>query len=291
MALHVFLAVTAFCAPCALLAVPSSFAQAAVKPAYRVQVYSNVPPRLPVNQDWSLKYRFTVPPLPTSPTWDYNVGTVYQWGDVDFDSYGSNGTWKLSDYRFNQIVPQLVLGNVLDGSDAKSSPSWSHVRTWHIQAQYYWYNATSAKSYAQTGRMVAVNPGDRITSSITYNRRAGTIVASIADIDLSRSSGESTITIVRPFPNEPSLFTSWTDFFTKAAAASQSSYVKSTPAVDVETDYLDQQTMCGLLPLVLAEISIPGITPDPSSFSIQELGGFTCPQPVVRFSFGANSTS
>jgi len=46
------------------------------------------------------RYRFVVPSLPTSSTWDYRRGTVYQWGDVDFDSYGSRGTYKLSDYSY-----------------------------------------------------------------------------------------------------------------------------------------------------------------------------------------------
>jgi len=29
---------------------------------------------------------------------------------VDFDMYGLNGASKISDYRFNQIVPQLIIG-------------------------------------------------------------------------------------------------------------------------------------------------------------------------------------
>src|SRR5690242_2724455 len=64
-------------------------------PAYRLQVYSKVAPQLPATQDWTLEYEFIVPPLPTPRTWNYKVGTVYQWGDVDFDSYGSKGKYKL----------------------------------------------------------------------------------------------------------------------------------------------------------------------------------------------------
>jgi hypothetical protein len=54
---------------------------------------------------------------------------------------------------------------------------------------------------------------------------------------------------------------------------------------DVETDYLDQETMCGLLPLTLRKISIPGVTPTPTAFSIEQLGGFTCKQPMVVLNF------
>jgi hypothetical protein len=250
-------------------------------PAYRLQVYSKTTPKLPATQDWTLRYRFFVPPLPTSSTWDYRRGTVYQWGDVDFDGYGSSGPYKVSDYLFNQIVPQLALGSVLDANDANYKPSWSQVSTWRIEAQYYWRNATTSTSYAQTGSVVKVNPGDEITTTIRYIAETGTIVASIVDNNISSSSGASSITITRPFPNDPSLFKSWADFFKKAAAASRTSYVLSTPALDVETDHLDQQTMCGLLPFTVSEISIPGVDSTPSAFGIQQLNGFTCIQTLV----------
>jgi hypothetical protein len=265
-----------------------SFAQGPPNPGYRVQVYAPAHARLSADQDWILKYRFVVPPLPTSPTWTSNMGTVYQWGDVDFDGYGNAGPYKLSHYRFNQIVPQLVIGNVLDASDANFTPAWDHLRTWHIQAQYYWYDDSNAKSYAQTGPLESVNPGDMITTTIRYDHRAGSIEARIADDNVSGRS--SSITIVRPFPNEKWLFASWADFFRRAEIASKTFYVLNTPAVDVETDYLDQQTMCRLLPLDVREISIPGIPLAESSFSVQQLGGFACPQPVVRFAFGNNQT-
>jgi len=101
----------------------AALAQTPSNPAYRLQIYSKATPQLPAAQDWTLRYRFFVPHLPTSPTWDYRRGTIYQWGDVDFDGYGSNGTYKLSDYSFNQIVPELVLGSVLDANDEHYKPS------------------------------------------------------------------------------------------------------------------------------------------------------------------------
>ena len=254
-------------------------------PAYRLQVYSKAAPQLPATQDWTLEYEFIVPPLPTPRTWNYKVGTVYQWGDVDFDSYGSKGKYKLSDYQFNQIVPQLILGNVLDGNNAGFAPAWHQRDTWGIQAQYYWHNATTATSYAQAGSIINVNPGDEITTTINFNARTGTIVTSIADKSLSGSVGVSTITIARPFPNDPSLFASWSDFFNRAATASKSSYVMSTPAADVETDFVDQPTMCGLLPFRLRRISIPGVASTPSAFSIQQPNGLTCAQPLAKLDF------
>jgi hypothetical protein len=103
--------------------------------AYRLQIYSPTTSKLPATHSWTLQYQFKVPPLPRSPKWNYKVGTVYQWGDADFDGYGSTGAYKLSDYRFNQIVAELILGNVLEASDANYKPSWSQRSTWAIIAQ------------------------------------------------------------------------------------------------------------------------------------------------------------
>ena len=110
------------------------------------------------------------------------------------------------------------------------------------------------------------------------------MVASIRDNRIPGPRGLSTITISRPFPND-SLFSSWRDFFNKAAAASRTSYVLSAPALDVETYNLDEPMMCGLLPFTLGKISIPSIASKSSAFGIQQLGPFNCPQPVVKFNF------
>jgi len=112
-----------------------SGAQGLANPPYRLQVYaSERHPQLPATKVWTLEYRFAVPPLPSSPTWNYKVGTVYQWGDVDFDKYGTSGKYKLSDYRFNQITPQLILGSALDANDANYKPTWSQRSAWAIEA-------------------------------------------------------------------------------------------------------------------------------------------------------------
>ena len=260
--------------------------QGLAHPAYRLQVYaSGAHPQLAATKNWTLEYRFTVPPLPSSPTWSYKVGTVYQWGDVDFDEYGHVGKYKLSDYRFNQITPQLILGSALDANDANYKPSWSQRSAWAIEAHYFWENGKTFTPYAQTGKVIEVKPGDELTTIILFDAKAGTIVASIEDENIPGPAGLSTITIARPFPNEPSLFKSWTDFFQKAAAASGTLYVDSTTQLDVETDYLDQQTMCGLLPLTVTKIVIPGVPSIPSAFSTAQLGGFTCQGPVAKFDF------
>jgi len=260
-------------------------AQTPSNPGYNLQVYSKAAPRLPATKDWTLQYEFRVPPLPSSSSWNYKVATVYQWGDVDFDEYGSNGNYKLSDYRFNQIVPELLLGNVLDSNNSEYAPAWHQRDNWGIEAQYFWKNATTSTTYAQTGRIVKVSPGDQITATIHYEAKTGVIVASIADSRLSGPGGVSTITIVRPFPNDPSLFTSWRDFFNKAVMSSKTPYVMSTVAADVETYHLDQPTMCGLLPFTLRTISFPGVVSTPADFAANSSNGFTCTHPLVKLDF------
>jgi hypothetical protein len=262
-----------------------SGAQGLANPAYRLQFYAReAHPQLPATKDWNLEYQFVVPPLPSSPTWNYKVGTVYQWGDVDFDEYGTSGKYKLSDYRFNQITPQLILGSALDANDASYKPSWSQRSAWAIEAHYFWENGKASTPYAQTGKVISVNPGDHLRTIIRFDAKAGTIVASIEDENIPGSE-LSAITIVRPFPNDSSLFKSWTDFFQKATAASRSPYVNATTQLDVETDYLDQQTMCGLLPFTVTKIVMPGVPSIPSAFSTAQLGGFTCKGPLAKLDF------
>ena len=255
-------------------------------PAYRLQVYASAAhPQLAATKNWTLEYRFTVPPLPSSPTWNYKVATVYQWGDVDFDEYGAGGKYKLSDYRFNQITPQLILGSALDANDANYKPSWSQRSGWAIEAHYFWEDGKTLTPYAQTGKVIDAKPGDHLITSILFDAKTGVIVASIEDQNIRGPGALSTITIVRPFPNEPSLFKSWTDFFQKAVSASRTPYVNSTTQLDVETDHLDEQTMCGLLPFTVTKIVIPGVPLIPSAFATSQLGGFKCKGPVATFDF------
>lgn len=178
---------------------------------------------------------------------------------------------------------QLILGNVLDG-DANfiglPGRSGTPGRSRHNMIG----PKTTTTSFAGDRGRRSGEPGDEITTTISYRADVGTIVASIGDDAIGGATRMSAIAMPA-FPNDPALFTFWRDFFNKATAASKTSCVLSTPVVDVETDCLDEQTMCGLLPLTLGKIAIPRITLTPSALSIQQHGGFTCTQPVVKFSF------
>lgn len=257
--------------------------------AYRVRVEVRESGKLPdvklppATKSWEIEYEYQVPPLPSSATWNYKSQVIYQWGDIDFDAYGSRGAYKLSSYLFNQIVPQLFIGNVLSGNGAHYDPRWSKLSTWAIQAQYYWQRGD--RSYAQTGNIVNVSPGDEITTIINYRGDTGEIIATVSDNRLSRLSGQSKITIKSPFPNEPSLFSSWKDFFRRAETKSHHNFILGHPALDVETYHLDKKTMCGLLPLIVESISIPRVPLTASQFETDSVGGFACSRPLAGLSF------
>ena len=229
------------------------------------------------NADWQLQYQYSVPPLPCAPTWNSNGATFYVWGDVDFDAYGSSGSYPLSSYLYNQIVPQLMLGTALSGNDAAYAPSWQRFDSWVIQAQYFWMNA-DGNFYAQTGPVVAVKPGDRITTVIHYSAATGGI-----DVSITSPAGGSFITIPRPFPNEAAAFTSWTDFFQKAAV--QSGQILGRPQLNIESHYIDSQTLCSIVPWTVEQIALPNVPVTSSSFVTSTYGDFTCGSALTNLTF------
>jgi hypothetical protein len=230
------------------------------------------------NQSWLITYTFRVPPLP-SGGWDPSQHTFYVWGDVDFDRYGASGTYRISDYVFNQIAPEIFIGRVLSANDANFVPSWTQLDSWAMQAQYFWQKGD--KPYAQTGPIVYLNPGEEVTTTIKFDSSSGKVTASI-----SAPNGTSTIVIDRPFPNEPALFASWSDFFQKAQQKSGDPFVYARPVLNVEP-YANQQAVCSVLPFTIDLISIPGIVPTSSEFTIGTTGGQSCPNPMVMLDLDA----
>ena len=227
------------------------------------------------DQSWQTTYRFRVPALPTGD-WNSSQQTIYVWGDIDFDRYGANGTSKISDYIFNQITPQIFIGRVLSASNSNYAPSWTELRSWAIQAQYFWQKGDTP--YAQTGNIVYVNPGEEITTAIGFDASSGKITASI-----SAPGGTSAIVIDRPFPNEPALFSNWSDFFRRAEQASGGT-LYGRPVINVEP-YANQQGVCSILPFFIDLISIPDIAPTSSHFTVATTNSQSCSNPMVIFDF------
>lgn len=232
---------------------------------------NKVLPFPPASQDWEVKYIYIVPPIPNSKTWNPRHQTFYLWGDIDFDTYAAGAPSSLSPYKFNQIIPELMIGPVLTSHDRNYKPSWRIFDSWVILAAYYWKDDKN-NSYAQTGSVVHVSPGDSITSLIRYTAETGAITVTI-----QAPGGESRITIDRPFPNEqPPLFANWRDFFEQAEGKTRHLY--GHMSVQIETYEADQDTICSIFPFIVHYIVYPGVPPLNETFWLgdpcdKEIGG------------------
>lgn len=258
---------------------PPSNPPSGTDPGYRViidPVTSAGEPVLPSPAtDWTLQYTYIVPPEPGA-NWDYDTQTVYTYGQVDFDWYGSNGqSDSISYYAYNQIVPQVMIGNCLDSSDSQYNAYWGQYSDWVVQAQYYWMRYDNT-SFSMCGNLVYVLPGDELITTIFYSASSGSITATI-----SGPSGTSSLVIDRPFPND-TLFTSWREFFEEASQQSGTSGPYGDAALNVETHYLDEETICSMLPFTVNNVTIPGIPWVSGNYSISRSGSYTCNSPQAN---------
>lgn len=257
-------------------------------PAYRVGVASRAQRSRPDGlhvlplKDWVLEYAFLVPPLPSGEGWSPSRGVFYLWGDVDFDAYGSRApeaSARISGYRFNQIVPQLVVGHVLSGNDEQFRPTWTYESTWKVQAQYFW-QSEDGSLYAQTGPLVNAMPGELVRTRISYSQDSGSITATIQG-----PQGTSEVVVPKPFPNDPALFSSWANFFDRASSSLGENFIRANPVMNLETYFVDAPTLCQVLPWRVRWMSLPGLTTGSSSFESFTYDGLECAQELTRLEF------
>lgn len=221
------------------------------------------PALLPGKSDWEVVYSFVCPVHPSEADDDWNSveETVYVWGDLSFDCYGPDGKFPIHRYRMNQIVPQVMTGNCLDHSSCDDySAKWNVFDGWIMQAQYYWQDP-ERESFAQCGPVEPVHAGEHITSTISYSAADGAITVRIEAADsegVARCS--SSIKIDRPFPNDPELFDSWSEFFKASERLSGEAGCYGRPSLNIE--YKGQvkmrhlQTMC---PFNVLRAEHPGV--------------------------------
>jgi hypothetical protein len=99
----------------------------------------------------------TVPELPL----ELDGVTHYLWTDVFFGDSAPNG-------RMNQLVPQLILGEALDGTTGPPNwtPTWTQHDTWTFAAHYFFevFNRTSqnVQPHAAYGEFHSVDPGEEL---------------------------------------------------------------------------------------------------------------------------------
>lgn len=110
----------------------------------------------------------TVPDLPRR----MDGITYYMWTDIFF---GDGGRWG----RMNQMVPQLLLGNALDGSTGPPDyrPQWpkegKEHTTWVFASHYFFelYNVSTSKvdAHAAYGEFHPVHPGEILYTSFVLS--------------------------------------------------------------------------------------------------------------------------
>jgi hypothetical protein len=246
-------------------------------PGYRAQLYpSNSGTLQAPLTSWQLKYVYTVPPIP-SVDWNPSAGEgVYVWGDVTFDNYGGgSGTNQhpvgdAANYLYNQIVPQIGVGDVTDGSTTTGSGSnqidvsnGEIVPLWQAQAQYFW-RSVGGVNHALVGPKYTVYPGDLCTSYIDFNVSDGSMTAAIACTNATGTTtrGSSTLDLPRPFPDDTNktAYTNWTKFFAAAASASHTAGPLIQPQMNVETHVIDNASACSMLPWKVSSESATNVT-------------------------------
>jgi hypothetical protein len=232
----------------------------------------------PSSKPWELHYKFIVPPLPNSKNYNPENSELYIWGDVDFDSYGAKRKFQISNYIYNQIVPQLMMGNVFADNKPDYTPILYTYKSWVIEAQYYWMNA-NGESFDKAGPAVSVSPGEVVTTVIKYIPEDGTIEARIFTM-----KAESRLILYAPFPNEPGLFRNWRDFFEQAETKSGSAVVGQA-VINVESHNVDEDSICSLLPFNILEMSGALFPKFSSGFYTRTEDNLSCPTAVVRTEF------
>ena len=124
----------------------------------------------------------TVPGLPAK----MDGICYYIWTDIFFGDVGFG--------RMNQIVPQLVLGEALDGSSGPPlyKPHWGKHLSWSFGAHYFFevFNATSnqTEGHAAYGSLFPAQPGETLFTSFRRSETKGWVVEMGAVGDPSRVS-------------------------------------------------------------------------------------------------------
>lgn len=176
----------------------------------------------PVRPDLVYESVFVVPPLPKK--FDMSM-TYYNYFNIYFDAQHPPGG------RFNQFVPQLMLGAALANSSGPPDyePSWLELETWHIGAQYFMeYNSSGADSgpwraAAATGKLVPVSEGELVQTSfvLSDDRETWTLRMAVVGAGCER---ESVVVAARPFMGLLDTTHSWREYNLTSVGACWENY-------------------------------------------------------------------
>ena len=124
--------------------------------------------------------------------------TYYIWTDLQFGDAGLG--------YMNQFVPQLVLGEALDGSSdfPNYEPRWGHHKTWMFGAHYFFQvytneSRTEYEAHAAYGELYPASPGEML---YTQFNAAGPLEAPVWTLTMGvvgDSTRVSTIVVPQPY--------------------------------------------------------------------------------------------
>jgi len=206
-------------------------------------------------QGWINSYDFIVPPVPSKSHFLVDSDVFYVWGDLCFPCHGNNGSFEITKYMMNQIVPQIMTGTCLCGNsdDGTYTPAYGKFEEWVMQAQYYWQDQEGG-SHAKCGELIPVHPGEKISTVIEY-------APPYIDVTITCGPGRiSHIRLDRPFLDDPSQFQSWQDFFEKAAAKANNKGAYAFPGLCVEyKGAVSPECLNEVCPFRVTDCSFPGL--------------------------------
>ena len=156
----------------------------------------------PANSDILYYAEFDIPPLPSS--FNENQQTYYIYFNIFFKN-ALNG-------KYNQFVPQLMLGATLNNSTnyPDYKPLFSPLNSWYIGSQYFFATTIDSKEtdYAATGELIPVNEGDIVYTEFYYN---DTSTSWILNMGIKGTNKISTVIATQPYMGKLNTTSSWNE--------------------------------------------------------------------------------
>lgn len=135
--------------------------------------------------------------VPGYPTTTQDI-TYYIWTDLQFGDAGLG--------RMNQFVPQLILGEALDGSSGVPyyKPKWGEHNTWMFGAHYFFQvytneSRTDYEAHAAYGELHPASPGEMLFTQFIASGPLEAPVWTLTMGVVGDSTRVSSIEVVQPY--------------------------------------------------------------------------------------------
>lgn len=166
--------------------------------------------------------KFVVPPLPA--IFDMSM-TYYNYFNIYFDHAN-----RPKGAKFNQFVPQLMLGTALANSSGPPdyTPQWLELKSWHFGSQYFMgitedeANDDDFKAFAAVGELHPVEPGEYLRTSMILSNDA--LVWTLTMEVIGDRKRKSSVTVKKPFMGLLNTTFSWAEYKATRAGSCWENY-------------------------------------------------------------------